>query len=95
MKYYFCDCPESLRLHEDGTLGDVAMRSDVEIVLRRLEQLQSGILSNANDRSIDDIERAILLVDEVIPEYDAEANPDHYNAWQFLKSILLPQRKLA
>jgi len=34
MKYYFCDCEESMRLHEDGKLGDWAKREDIEKALR-------------------------------------------------------------
>ena len=34
MVYYFCDCPQSLRIHKDGREGIVAMRNDVEFILK-------------------------------------------------------------
>lgn len=51
MKYYFCDCPESLRLHKDGSLGDVALREDVEPILNSLQQLKAEIAALVNEHS--------------------------------------------
>lgn len=43
MKWYFCDCPQSLRLHENGKLGEVALRKDVEPILNNLQNINTDI----------------------------------------------------